>query len=78
MTSGPVSELREFLTEAQSVRFTELLNKFDSRKRLTLEEDSELEYLMALDEQSYQTPEYKAFAAEMDAKLNKIMRASIG
>jgi hypothetical protein len=73
-----VSKRSEFLTEAQSARFTELLNKFDSRKRLTIEEDSELEYLMALDEQSYQTPEYKAFAAEMDAKLSKIMKASIG
>jgi hypothetical protein len=73
-----VSERSEFLTEEQSARYTELLNKFDSKKRLTIEEDNELEDLMALDEQSYQTPEYKAFAAEMDANLREIMKASIG
>lgn len=59
----------EFLTDEQYARYVELLNKFSSRKRMSLEEDAELEDLMALEEQSYQTPEYLKFAAEMDARI---------
>lgn len=59
----------DFMTDEQYARFCELLNKFTARKRLTIAEDDELEYLMDLDMKTYGTPEYLAFAAEMDARL---------
>lgn len=62
----------EFMTDDQHARFVELLNKFSSRKRMSIQEDAELEDLMELDAKVYETPKYKAFAAEMDAKLHAL------
>jgi hypothetical protein len=59
----------KYLTDEQYARYTELLRKFNSGKRISLEEDAELEYLMALEEQAYEDPEYLEFAAEMDARI---------
>jgi hypothetical protein len=77
MENGQVSKYSEFLTDEQYSRYIELLDKFSSRRRLTAEEESELEYLLELDHQSYETPEYKAFADKMDAHLSEVMRNSI-
>jgi hypothetical protein len=62
----------EFMTDEQYARFLELLNKFNARKRLTIAEDDELEYLLDLDMKTYETPEYLAFAAKMDAHLEAV------
>lgn len=62
----------EFMTDDQYDRFVELLQKFNSRKRMSIQEDAELEDLMELDAKTYETPEYKTFAAEMDAKLHAL------
>ena len=62
----------EFMTDDQYARFVELLNKFNSRTRMSIQEDAELEDLMELDAKTYETPEYKAFAAKMDAKLHAL------
>ena len=59
----------DFMTDEQYERFRELLSKFNARKRLTIAEDNELEYLIDLDMKTYETPKYLAFAAEMDARL---------